>query len=73
MEMVREMDVHKAAAVPKVCFHDLCHTHATLLQDKDVNIKIISERLGHNNIKITLNTYSRVLRTMPEDAVNKIE
>ncbi|PFD66901.1 integrase [Bacillus thuringiensis] len=38
-----------------------------------MNIKIISERLGHNNIKITLNTYSRVLRTMPEDAFNKIE
>nr|WP_257147512.1 tyrosine-type recombinase/integrase [Bacillus thuringiensis] len=63
----------KTAAVPKVRFHDLRHTDATLLQDKDVNIKIISERLGHNNIKITLNTYSRVLRTMPEDAVNKIE
>ena len=66
-------DVNKAAAVPKVRFHDLRHTHAMLLQDKGVNIKIISERLEHNNIKITLNAYSRVLRTMPEDAFNKIE
>lgn len=45
---LKKTDVHKAAAVPKVRFHDLRHTHATLLQDKDVNIKIISERLGHN-------------------------
>ena len=34
---------------------------------------MISERLGHSNIKITLDTYSHVLPTMQEDAVNKIE
>nr|WP_257153134.1 site-specific integrase [Bacillus cereus] len=37
------------------------------------NVKVISERLGHSNIKITLDTYSHVLSTMQEDAVNKIE
>ncbi|KLA29500.1 hypothetical protein B4077_3561 [Bacillus cereus] len=34
---------------------------------------MISERLGHSNIKITLDTYSHVLPTMQEDVVNKIE
>lgn len=63
----------KKAAVPKIRFHDLCHTHATLLLAKGVNMKVISERLGHSNIKITLDTYSHVLPTMQEDAVNKIE
>ncbi|EDZ55370.1 phage integrase family protein [Bacillus cereus H3081.97] len=38
-----------------------------------MNVKVISERLGHSNIKITLDTYSHVLPTMQEDAVNKIE
>lgn len=38
-----------------------------------MNVKGISERLGHSNIKITLDTYSHVLPTMQEDAVNKIE
>ncbi|MDA1570484.1 tyrosine-type recombinase/integrase, partial [Bacillus cereus] len=52
---------------------DLRHTHATLLLVKGVNVKVISERLGHSNIKITLDTYSHVLPTMQEDAVNKIE
>ncbi|MDR4148582.1 site-specific integrase [Bacillus thuringiensis] len=61
------------AAVPKICFHDLRHTHATLLLAKGVNVKVISERLGHSNIKITLDTCSHVLPTMQEDAVNKIE
>lgn len=61
------------AAVPKIHFHDLRHTHATLLLAKGVNVKVISERLGHSNIKITLDIYSHVLPTMQEDAVNKIE
>ncbi|USK98226.1 tyrosine-type recombinase/integrase [Bacillus tropicus] len=63
----------KKAVVPKIRFHDLRHTHATLLLAKGVNVKVISERLGHSNIKITLDTYSHVLPTMQEDAVNKIE
>ncbi|PGE14999.1 site-specific integrase [Bacillus toyonensis] len=63
----------KKAAVPKIRFHDLRHTHATLLLAKGVNVKVISERLGHSNIKITLDTYSHVLPTMQEDAINKIE
>lgn len=63
----------KKTAVPKIRFHDLRHTHATLLLAKGVNVKVISERLGHSNIKITLDTYSHVLPTMQEDAVNKIE
>ncbi len=61
------------AAVPKIRFHDLRHTHATLLLAKGVNVKVISERFGHSNIKITMDTYSHVLPTMQEDAVNKIE
>ncbi len=61
------------AAVPKIRFHDLRHTHATLLLAKGVNVKVISERLGHSNIKITMDTYSHVLLTMQEGAVNKIE
>ena len=63
----------KEAAVPKIRFHDLRHTHATLLLAKGVNVKVISERLGHSNIKITVDTYSHVLPTLQEDAVNKIE
>ncbi|MDA2267083.1 site-specific integrase [Bacillus cereus] len=63
----------KKAAVPKIRFPDLRHTLATLLLAKGVNVKVISERLGHSNIKITLDAYSHVLPTMQEDTVNKIE
>ncbi|MDH2881330.1 hypothetical protein MX155_14090 [Bacillus cytotoxicus] len=52
----------------KIRFHDLRHTHATLLLVKGANVKG-----GHSNIEIILDTYSHVLPTMQEDAVNKIE
>ncbi|MCX2825016.1 tyrosine-type recombinase/integrase [Bacillus pseudomycoides] len=50
-------------------FHDLRHTHATLLLKQGVNPKIISERLGHTDISMTLRVYSHVLSNMQEEAV----
>lgn len=46
------------AGVPKIRFHDLRHTHATLLLEMNVNPKIVADRLGHATVKITLDTYS---------------
>ena len=63
----------KLADVPQIRFHDLRHTHATLLLAKGINVKVISERLGHSNIKVTLDTYSHVLPTMQEEAVRKLD
>ncbi|MGD6896074.1 tyrosine-type recombinase/integrase [Bacillus infantis] len=60
------------AGVPQIRFHDLRHTHATSLLADGVNVKVISERLGHSNIKVTLDTYSHVLPTMQQEAVDKL-
>ena len=49
-------------------FHDLRHTCATLLLGEGVNVKVVSEMLGHASITITLNTYSHVLPDMQESA-----
>ena len=59
----------KKAPVPKIRFHDLRHTHATQLLKQGVHPKIVSERLGHSNISITLDTYSHVLPGMQEEAI----
>jgi integrase len=45
------------AQLPEIRFHDLRHTCATLLLTKNVNLKIVSEMLGHASIAITLDTY----------------
>jgi len=54
-------------------FHDLRHTHATQLLRNGIHPKIVSERLGHSNIGIPLDTYSHVLPGMQEDAAFKLD
>lgn len=61
------------ANVPPIRFHDLRHTAATLLLMMGENPKVVSERLGHASIEITLNTYSHVMPTMQAAAAEKIE
>ena len=51
----------KKADLPYIRLHDLRHTHATLMLKAGIHPKIVSERLGHANIGITLDTYSHVL------------
>ena len=43
-----------------------------LLLMADVNVKVVSERLGHAKIQITLDTYSHVLPTMQKKAAEKL-
>ncbi|MDD7793656.1 site-specific integrase [Clostridium sp. 'White wine YQ'] len=57
----------------RIRFHDLRHTHATLLLQQGVHPKIVSERLGHSNISMTLDIYSHVLPNMQLEAVKKLE
>jgi integrase len=54
-------------------FHDLRHTCATLLLSEGVNVKVVSEMLGHASITITLNTYSHVLPDMQDSAADAME
>ena len=63
----------KRAGLPKIRFHDLRHTCATLLLSRNVNPKILSEMLGHSSVAITLDTYCHVLPNMQENAVRALE
>ena len=58
----------KRLSLPKIRFHDLRHTAATLLLAEGVHPKIVSEMLGHTEIGITLNLYSHVTTAMHESA-----
>lgn len=48
--------------------HDLRHVYATTLLKKGVNVKIVSRRLGHSNVNITLGIYAHFLPEMDEEA-----
>ncbi|MGV3467360.1 MAG: tyrosine-type recombinase/integrase [Heyndrickxia sp.] len=63
----------KKANVPYIAFHDLRHTHATLLLEKDIHPKIVAERLGHSRIQITLDRYSHVTPDMQEKAATALD
>jgi integrase len=54
--------------LPPVRFHDLRHAHATLMLIQGVHPKVVSERLGHASVGITLDTYSHVLPTLQQEA-----
>ncbi len=54
----------------RIPFHGLRHTHATLLMKQGIHPKVASERLGHANITLTLQTYSHVLPQMQQEAAS---
>jgi integrase len=59
--------------LPTIRFHDLRHTSATLLLQDGENIKVVSERLGHEEIEMTLKTYAHVLPTMQRNAAARMD
>lgn len=60
------------AGLPRIRFHDLRHTHATLGLMASVNPKVMQERLGHSSVAFTLDIYSHALPTMQEEAAMKV-
>lgn len=58
--------------VPRIRFHDLRHTHATLGLKAGVHPKVMSERLGHATVGVTLDLYSHVVPALARDAAEQI-
>ncbi|AEE95743.1 site-specific integrase [Mahella australiensis] len=59
--------------LPMIRFHDLRHTHASLMLASGANMKVVSERLGHSQIGITMDLYSHVPIELQKDAIKKLE
>jgi integrase len=62
----------KDAGLAAIRLHDLRHSHATLALQAGVHPKVVSERLGHSGVGITLDTYSHAIPAMQEDAAAKV-
>jgi integrase len=61
------------AGISPLRFHDLRHTAATLMLAAGVHPKVVSERLGHATVAITLNIYSHVLPDLQRDAARLMD
>lgn len=59
--------------LPKLRFHDLRHTNATIMLKNNVPAKVASERLGHSTVAITLDLYSHVTNDLELEAAEAIE
>lgn len=63
----------KAAALPRIRFHDLRHTSASLLFGQHVAARVVMERLGHSNISLTLGTYSHLIPELNQEAADAMD
>lgn len=60
------------ASLPRIRFHDLRHSFATLSLEQGVDIKTVSHMLGHTDAGFTMNTYMHVTDSMQENVANKM-
>src|SRR5713226_4589324 len=69
----------RSLGLPTTRFHDLRHTHASLLLKEGIHAKVVSERLGHADVGITLNTITHLVGTrhllpgLQEEAARKLD
>ncbi len=59
--------------LPEITLHDLRHTSATLLIADNVDVKTVSNRLGHAQTSTTMNIYAAALKKKDEEAANSLE
>lgn len=63
----------KESGVKKIRVHDIRHSHASLLVELGFPILLISERLGHENINTTLQTYSHLYPNKQSEVADKLQ
>ena len=62
----------RAAGLPRIRFHDLRHSSATLMLAAGTPVRVVSEVLGHANVMVTLQTYGHVVPGMAEQATSAL-
>ena len=65
--------IHTKLGIEKYDYHTLRHTHATMLLESGAPIKGVQQRLGHKNIKETLDIYAHCTPVMNNDTINILE
>ena len=62
----------KSMGLPRIRLHDLRHTHASLALAAGIHPKVVSERLGHSTVSITLDTYSHVIPSLQSEVAEVV-
>jgi integrase len=67
------LDKYKPEHEPRIRFHDLRHQSASIMLNDGIDIRIVSQRLGHSTVSTTLNIYSHLLPNAQEQAANNLD
>ncbi len=67
------MAAYKAAGLPKITFHDLRHSCASVLIAKGVPITVVSAILGHSSPQITMQVYAHALQSGKREAADMLD
>ncbi|EJQ88383.1 hypothetical protein IGW_05062 [Bacillus cereus ISP3191] len=59
--------------LPYISTHGFRHTHCTLSFEAKASLETVQERLGHSDVKTTMNIYTHVTENAKEDAINRFE
>jgi integrase len=62
-----------ASRLPKIRFHDLPHTAASLMLNHGIPVLIVSKRLGHSKPSITLDVYGHLIPSRQEEAAQLMD
>ena len=65
--------IREAAGLPRMRFHDLRHSAATLLLTQGVHPRAVMELLGHSRITTTMDTYSHVLESVKRETASQMD
>lgn len=66
------LELSSRAGLPRIRFHDARHSYATAALSVGIHPKIVSERLGHSSIGMTLDVYSHVMPALEEEAAARV-
>jgi integrase len=65
--------VLRKAKLPRMRFHDLRHSCASLLLAQNVSPRVVMETLGHSRISVTMDTYAHVMPALMRDAADAMD
>ena len=63
----------EAANLPRIRFHDLRHTYASIMIEQGENLKYIQTQLGHSSPTVTLNVYAHLMKPTNQEAACRLE
>jgi len=63
----------KVSGLPKIRFHDLRHTAASLMLNHGIPVLIVSKRLGHSKPSITIDVYGHLIPSKQEEAAQLMD